>query len=389
MRFICTVSHWAFQSTRPARGATAQHAGADRILCISIHAPREGRDVRRVVHLSARPSISIHAPREGRDKKNGVSDNTVKHFNPRAPRGARRKKCGTEMGFRRISIHAPREGRDCMRTKSPEHRLLISIHAPREGRDANRTKYLRLNLYFNPRAPRGARLSLHCGSVVLQSISIHAPREGRDASGAVLRPLSLYISIHAPREGRDGSFRKCLIFRLSFQSTRPARGATIRFQAAVKRMEISIHAPREGRDLLRCAANAEDQLISIHAPREGRDIFREVNDGKNQAISIHAPREGRDDVGEFTKAVGNEFQSTRPARGATGENRRYAPDVCNFNPRAPRGARQYVHVSIEVAIGISIHAPREGRDQQRYESLTYQYEFQSTRPARGATARRV
>ena len=59
------------------------------------------------------------------------------------------------------------------------------------------------------------------------------------------------------------------------------------------------------------------------------------------------------------------FQSTRPARGAT-ENIRPA----------------------RVLIGISIHAPREGRDQCACAAREYEAEFQSTRPARGATAMR-
>ena len=61
-----------FQSTRPARGAT--QTALDRLATsvISIHAPREGRDMA----YSAAPApvnvISIHAPREGRDVKKTI-----------------------------------------------------------------------------------------------------------------------------------------------------------------------------------------------------------------------------------------------------------------------------------------------------------------------------
>ena len=36
---------------------------------ISIHAPREGRDVTGVLNMAATIIISIHAPREGRDAR--------------------------------------------------------------------------------------------------------------------------------------------------------------------------------------------------------------------------------------------------------------------------------------------------------------------------------
>ena len=56
-----------FQSTRPARGATG--AVRQQIIkrAISIHAPREGRDMSREVSGRWTEHISIHAPREGRD----------------------------------------------------------------------------------------------------------------------------------------------------------------------------------------------------------------------------------------------------------------------------------------------------------------------------------
>ena len=80
--------------------------------------------------------------------------------------------------------------------------------------------------------------------------------------------------------------------------------------------------------------------ISIHAPREGRDgvLAGTLPQG---GISIHAPREGRDPV-----------------------------------PRAD-GQRQ----------AISIHAPREGRDPDAFRRSVPPKRFQSTRPARGATAK--
>ena len=62
---------------------------------ISIHAPREGRDLHGLRLLLGR-DISIHAPRAGRDD---------------APDGH-------AVIFTDISIHAPRAGRDLHETKS-------------------------------------------------------------------------------------------------------------------------------------------------------------------------------------------------------------------------------------------------------------------------------
>ncbi len=55
-----------FQSTRPARGATAQLRHDAVGVSVSIHAPREGRDeIVRPERVGLQ--VSIHAPREGRD----------------------------------------------------------------------------------------------------------------------------------------------------------------------------------------------------------------------------------------------------------------------------------------------------------------------------------
>ena len=56
------------------------------------------------------------------------------------------------------------------------------------------------------------------------------------------------------------------------------------------------------------------------------------------------------------------FQSTRPVWGATTWRTRRRTCSTYFNPRAPCGARLYIHRSGRRKAGISIHAPRVGRD---------------------------
>ena len=78
-------------------------------------------------------------------------------------------------------------------------------------------------------------------------ISIHAPREGGDTFDIQVDDIT-GISIHAPREGGDS--RRVIFRPLSeiFQSTPPARGATVVVTACQQGIQISIHAPREGGD---------------------------------------------------------------------------------------------------------------------------------------------
>ena len=56
-----------FQSTPPARGATAGKHLSVKTARISIHAPREGGDLWFSSLAAASSVISIHAPREGGD----------------------------------------------------------------------------------------------------------------------------------------------------------------------------------------------------------------------------------------------------------------------------------------------------------------------------------
>ena len=170
---------------------------------------------------------------------------------------------------------------------------------------------------------------------------------------------------------------------LAFQSTRPVWGATRRLStSATMHTDFNPRAPCGARR--QAPAGAERSLhISIHAPRVGRDRLG----GDRRApkrISIHAPRVGRDVLHKRKKTV--------------------YPD---FNPRAPCGARRlsglifrksYLFQStrpvwgatispacIYSKHGISIHAPRVGRDTGSATNCVCIKKFQSTRPVWGAT----
>ena len=80
------------------------------------------------------------------------------------------------------------------------------------------------------------------------------------------------ISIHAPREGGDNGTSSNSAFVTKFQSTPPARGATLSAQGLPSALAVfQSTPPARGATLV---ANGKTQAvtkISIHAPREGGD----------------------------------------------------------------------------------------------------------------------
>ena len=95
------------------------------------------------------------------------------------------------------------------------------------------------------------------------------PARGATVNGQLLVQIP-FISIHAPREGGDGLCAALGVPFVEFQSTPPARGATWRRLSSRSKSSISIHAPREGGDL----DGMGDLRILVHfnprPPRGGR-----------------------------------------------------------------------------------------------------------------------
>ena len=215
-----------FQSTLPARGATA----------------------RLWVQLSAR-SISIHAPRTGSDRIRAGSMITSTDFNPRSP-------------------HGERPGRFV----AAIYEFVISIHAPRTGSDPFSVPTCWNGTHFNPRSPHGERRwkTNDCFAVGKFQSTLPARGATRSALGITRkqadfnprsphgeRPLTVFFptcgklfqsTLPARGATQSHGFRH---FRATFQSTLPARGATRVDRGGVVRGEISIHAPRTGSDVTR------------------------------------------------------------------------------------------------------------------------------------------
>ena len=77
-----------------------------------------------------------------------------------------------------------------------------------------------------------------------------------------------------------------------FQSTPPARGATVKNDYPNAFIKISIHAPREGGDT-KTGQSGSAGVISIHAPREGGDQQAAGTLDADEDFNPRPPRGGR------------------------------------------------------------------------------------------------
>ena len=100
-----------FQSTPPARGATAK-----------------------LDEMEAYYNISIHAPREGGDAISRNKSTKAAYFNPRPPRGGRRNSSKNIAVVSLFQSTPPARGATWT-LELPPSEVSISIHAPREGGD--------------------------------------------------------------------------------------------------------------------------------------------------------------------------------------------------------------------------------------------------------------
>ena len=171
-----------------------------------------------------------------------------------------------------ISIHAPRTGSD---PNDPVDALFpdISIHAPRTGSDARSiTADIDPDNNISIHAPRtGSDMRQSAPSSSCKMISIHAPRTGSDVLLLCCCGLRRGISIHAPRTGSDLLLLSMAAsMRVRFQSTLPARGATLCL--GKNRFFNQFQSTLPARGATRSADHREDcTRISIHAPRTGSD----------------------------------------------------------------------------------------------------------------------
>ena len=147
-----------------------------------------------------------------------------RNFNPRSPHGERPAFCSAAALGAAFQSTLPARGAT-INPATMNGSQGISIHAPRTGSDFDSWDEMLEPGNFNPRSPHGERLETPEEIGAGEIISIHAPRTGSDDAAAVA-------------DGKDKPF----------QSTLPARGATVARQLVREPLKISIHAPRTGSD---------------------------------------------------------------------------------------------------------------------------------------------
>ena len=124
------------------------------------------------------------------------------------------------------------------------------------------------------------------------------------------------VSIRTPREGRDMELRR-------INDIPP----------------VSIRTPREGRDYGHPGSCSIQQSgFNPHAPRGARHVNHRPARIFSDCFNPHAPRGARLWKDDNLFLI-NEFQSARPARGATRSKLKTENPKTGFNPHAPRGAR--------------------------------------------------
>ena len=168
----------------------------------------------------------------------------------------------------------------------------ISIHAPREGGDRPTTTREIPRTNFNPRPPRGGRPHAVSSTYETEHFNPRPPRGGR--LGSIPAPASNFkISIHAPREGGDSTAGSVTGTAYKFQSTPPARGATLPLVLSLVRLtNFNPRPPRGGRPQVVYYIPPVQKFQST-PPARGATFFMAAL-LTSLGISIHAPREGGD-----------------------------------------------------------------------------------------------
>ena len=236
--------------------------------------------------------------------------------------------------------------------------------------------------HFNPRSPHGER---PCGKrfqIKRRRFQSTLPARGATDAVTIVSSGGRVFQSTLPARGATGTPAR-LACSNAFQSTLPARGATTLRCNKSADHRISIHAPRTGSDRRRRSRPPPTGNFNPRSPHGER---RKAASAKAvETISIHAPRTGSDVV-SVSVAVGFVgFQSTLPARGATGVIRAAKQTRNQFQSTLPaRGATSQPPL-FPMTLTISIHAPRTGSDELPVIVAKTPVVFQSTLPARGAT----
>ena len=167
------------------------------------------------------------------------------------------------------------------------------------------------------------------------------------------------ISIHAPRTGSDNASSRRLYPPADFNPRSP-------------------HGERL-RGIVRSTVDSNFNPRSPHGERPPVSVIR----GEHNNFNPRSPH-GERLRSCFAGVKMIAFQSTLPARGATGIYRGFISGIIHFNPRSPHGERQLCSISCRNWEQFQSTLPARGAT-VRISADAYTRLFQSTLPARGAT----
>ena len=259
-------------------------------------------------------------------------------FNPRSPHGERRLYGSHARRLHHFNPRSPARG-----ATHPNVYWLrppaISIHAPRTGSDGAVVGAIVCSVYFNPRSPHGERPDTRWFHDYIYGFQSTLPRTGSD-QGASSRPST----------------------SLSFQSTLPARGATIA-RAHARKGKISIHAPRTGATPVTQAGLPGRRNFNPRSPARGATTTSCTTYRRTLHFNPRSPH-GERLMTSHPSSVASGFQSTLPARGATISGTPYK-QTSDISIHAPRTGSDPFQFQLAGMAHISIHAPRTGSDAGR------------------------
>ena len=224
------------QTRKPTNGAAkisihAPRTGSDdsphRRACpcvrISIHAPRTGSDGVGGGHGVVPPKFQSTLPARGATARGADGREPPQHFNPRSPHGERpifSPFAGKISNFNPRSPHGERRRRGKPKPPTPKFQSTL----PARGATTSPISSEKLTTYFNPRSPHGERRRNAVFSAILQNFNPRSPHGERldidnklqvaftfqstlPARGATKKEpdvdIDIPISIHAPRTGSD------------------------------------------------------------------------------------------------------------------------------------------------------------------------------------------
>ena len=154
-------------------------------IAISIHAPRTGSDrtLRNLVNIVN--SFQSTLPARGATAAASRTAPAATDFNPRSPHGERRQHYDRTRYHLLFQSTLPARGATRVHDGGMP-RMGISIHAPRTGSDLCRAGRVVFGGHFNPRSPHGERLAHLCALLYGCAFQSTLPARGATTGQALL-----------------------------------------------------------------------------------------------------------------------------------------------------------------------------------------------------------